>query len=60
MGETKELPEDIRDNTVDLYKAVMGYKTINNKLGEKITTIGVTILQLKKYIMNINRAFAFI
>lgn len=60
MGEAKELSEDIRDNTGDLHKAGMGYKTISNKLGEKITTIGVTILQLKKYIMNINRGFAFI
>ena len=41
MGKTKELSKDIRDKTIDLHKAGMGYKTISKKLGEKETFVGV-------------------
>ena len=34
MGRTKELSKDVRDITVDLHKAGMGYKTIGKHLGE--------------------------
>ena len=36
MGKTKELPKDIRDKIVDLYKAGMSYKKIRKQLGEKL------------------------
>ncbi len=34
MTETTELSKDVRDKTVDLHKAGMGYKTIAKQLGE--------------------------
>ncbi len=40
MAKTKELSKDVRDKIVDLHKAGMGYKTIANQLGEKVTTVG--------------------
>ncbi|KAL0180774.1 hypothetical protein M9458_023180, partial [Cirrhinus mrigala] len=33
MAKTKELSKDVRDKTVDLHKAGMGYKTIAKQLG---------------------------
>ena len=36
MGKTKELSKDIRDKTVDLHKAGMGYNKISKQLGEKL------------------------
>ncbi|KAK3511711.1 hypothetical protein QTP70_016985, partial [Hemibagrus guttatus] len=35
MAKTKELSRDVRDKTVDLHTAGMGYKTITKQLGEK-------------------------
>ncbi len=43
MAKTTELSEDVRDKTVDLHTAGMGYKTIAKQLGEKVTTVGVII-----------------
>ncbi len=43
MAKTKELSKDVRDKTVDLHKAGMGYKTIAKQLGEKETTVGNTL-----------------
>ncbi len=40
MAKAKELSKDGRDKIVDLHKAGMGYKTIANQLGEKVTTVG--------------------
>ncbi len=37
MAKTKELSKDVRDKIVDLHKAGMGYKTIANQFGEKVT-----------------------
>ena len=54
MGKTKELSKDVRDKTVDLHKAEMGYKTISKKLDEK-TTVGAIIQKWKKYKTTINR-----
>ncbi len=48
MANTKELSKDVRDKFVDLHKAGMGYKTITKQLGEKVTTVGVIIHNLKK------------
>ena len=42
MGKTKELSKDLRDQTVDLHKAGIGYKTIRKQLGEK-ETVGAII-----------------
>ena len=33
MDKTKELSKDLRDQTVDLHKAGIGYKTIRKQLG---------------------------
>lgn len=46
---TKEPSKEVRDETVDLHKAGMGYKTISKTLGEKGTTVGAIILKWKKY-----------
>ncbi|KAI4888874.1 hypothetical protein NFI96_018535, partial [Prochilodus magdalenae] len=54
MGMTKELSKDVRDKTVDLYKAGMGYKAVSKKLDEKVTTVGAIIRKWKKYI-TVNR-----
>ncbi len=43
MTKSKELSKDVRDKTVDIYKAEMGYKTIVKQLGEKVTTVGAII-----------------
>ncbi len=43
MTKSKELSKDVRDKTVDIYKAEMGYKTIAKQLGEKVTTVGEII-----------------
>ncbi len=48
MTKTKQLSKDVRDKIVDLHKAGMGYKTIAKQLGEKVTTVGVIIHNLKK------------
>ncbi|KAI4878089.1 hypothetical protein NFI96_027883 [Prochilodus magdalenae] len=37
MGKTKEMSKDVKDKTVDLYKAGMGYKAVSKKLDEKGT-----------------------
>uniref|UniRef100_A0A9J7Z5Z0 Tc1-like transposase DDE domain-containing protein n=1 Tax=Cyprinus carpio carpio TaxID=630221 RepID=A0A9J7Z5Z0_CYPCA len=55
MGKTKELSKDVRDKTVDLHKAGVGYKTISKKLGEKETTVGAIIRKWKKYKTTISR-----
>ncbi len=34
MAKTKELSKDVRDKSVDLHKAGMGYKTVTKQLGE--------------------------
>ncbi|XP_062843476.1 interferon-induced very large GTPase 1-like [Trichomycterus rosablanca] len=47
MGKTKELSKDVRDKTVDLHKAGMGYKAISKKLDEKVTTVGAIIRKWK-------------
>lgn len=40
MGKTKELSKEVRDKIADLHEAVMGYKAIIKKLGEKLTAAG--------------------
>uniref|UniRef100_A0A9J7YKB1 Transposase Tc1-like domain-containing protein n=1 Tax=Cyprinus carpio carpio TaxID=630221 RepID=A0A9J7YKB1_CYPCA len=55
MGKTKELSKAVRDSILDLHKALMGYKTISKKLGEKETIVGEIILKWKKYRTIINR-----
>ena len=47
MAKTKELSKDVMAKIVDLHKAGMGYKTIANQLGEKVTTVGVNIRKWK-------------
>ncbi|KAL0187979.1 hypothetical protein M9458_015078 [Cirrhinus mrigala] len=49
MAKTKELSKDVRDKTVDLHKAGMGYKTIAKQLGEKLTTAGAIICKFEKH-----------
>ncbi len=39
MAKTKELFKDVRDKTVDLHKAGMGYKTIAKQPGKKVTNV---------------------
>ncbi len=51
-AKTKELSKDVRDKTVDLHKAGMGYKTIAKQLGEKETT--VIIHKWKKHKITVN------
>lgn len=46
------MSKDIRDKRQ--HKAGMGYKTISNKPGEKVTTVGGIIWKQKKCKMNIN------
>ncbi|KAI4872079.1 hypothetical protein NFI96_008296 [Prochilodus magdalenae] len=48
MPKTRELCKDIRDKSVDLHKAGMGYRTIGKQLGEKATTVGAIIRKWKK------------
>ncbi|KAL0157435.1 hypothetical protein M9458_048681, partial [Cirrhinus mrigala] len=48
MAKTKELSKYVRGKIVDLHNAGIGYKTIANQLGEKVTTIGVIIRKWKK------------
>ncbi len=48
MAKTKELSKEVRDKTVDLHKAGMGYKIIAKPLGEKVTTVGAIIRKWKK------------
>ncbi len=47
MAKTKELSKDVRDKIVDLHKAGMGYKTIAEQFGEKVTTVGAIIRKWK-------------
>uniref|UniRef100_A0A9J8B6A3 Transposase Tc1-like domain-containing protein n=1 Tax=Cyprinus carpio carpio TaxID=630221 RepID=A0A9J8B6A3_CYPCA len=54
MAKTKDLSRDVRDKIVDLHKAGMGYKTIANQLGEKLTTVGVIIRKWKKHKMTVS------
>ncbi len=54
MAKTKELSKDVRDKIVDLHKAGMGYKTIANQLGEKVTTVGAIIRKWKKHKITVN------
>ena len=54
MGKTKEVTKDIRDKTVDLYKAGMGYKKISKQLGEKFKTVGAIIRKWKKHKVTAN------
>ncbi len=54
MAKTKELSKDVRDKTVDLHKAGMGYKTIAKQLGEKVTTVGAIIRKWKKHKITVN------
>ncbi len=54
MAKTKELSKDVRNKTVDLHKAGMGYKTIAKQLGEKVTTVGVIIRKWKKHKITVN------
>ncbi len=54
MTKTKELSKDVRDKTVDLHKAGMGYKTIAKQLGEKVTTVGAIIRKWKKHKITAN------
>jgi transposase len=54
MAKTGELCKDIRDKIVDLHKAVMGYRTIGKRLGEKATTVGAIIRKWKKFKMMVN------
>ncbi|KAI4902910.1 hypothetical protein NFI96_020433, partial [Prochilodus magdalenae] len=49
------LPSGKRDNAVDLYKAGMGYKAINKKLDEKVTTVGAIIRKWKKYNITVSQ-----
>ncbi len=51
MATTKELSKDVRDKIVDLHKAGMGYKTIAKQLGEVVTTGGVIIPMIFRYIL---------
>ena len=55
-GQDQELSKNIRDKTVELHKAEMGYKTISKKFGEKETTVGFIIRKWKKYKISINRS----
>ncbi len=54
MAKTKELSKDVREKIVDLHKAGMGYKTIVNQLGEKVTTVGAIIRKWKKHKITVN------
>ncbi len=54
MTKTIELSKDVRDKTVDLHKAEMGYKTMAKQLGEKMTTVGVIIHKCKKHKITVN------
>uniref|UniRef100_A0AAY5JZA3 Transposase Tc1-like domain-containing protein n=1 Tax=Esox lucius TaxID=8010 RepID=A0AAY5JZA3_ESOLU len=54
MAKTRELCKDIRDTTVDLHKAGMGYRTIGKQLGEKAATVGTLIRKWKKFKMTVN------
>src|SRR4029434_5148721 len=56
MGKTKELAKDVRDKTVDLHKAGMGYKTISKQLGEKQTTLGAIIRKWTQHETSVDRA----
>ena len=39
------MSKDIRDKIVDLHNAGMGYKKISKHLGEKLTTVGLGLLE---------------
>ncbi len=54
MAKTKELSKDVRDKTVDLHKAGMGFKTIAKQLDEKVTTVGAIIRKWKKHKITVN------
>ncbi len=54
MAKTKELSRDVRDKIVDIHKAGMGYKTIANQLGEKLTTVGAIIRKWKEHKITVN------
>ncbi len=43
MAKTKELFKNVKDKIVDLHKVGMGYKTIAEQLGEKVTTVDAII-----------------
>lgn len=53
-SKTKELSKDVRNKTVDMHKAGMGYKAISKKLSEKVTTAEMIIQKWKEYRMTIN------
>ncbi len=54
MAKIKELSKDVRDKIVDLHEAGMGYKTIANHLGEKVTTVCAIIRKRKKHKITVN------
>ncbi|KAL0152604.1 hypothetical protein M9458_052327 [Cirrhinus mrigala] len=49
MAKTKELSDYFRYKFVDLHKVGMGYKTIANRPGEKVTTVITIIRKWKKH-----------
>ncbi|MCJ8736460.1 hypothetical protein PDJAM_G00012720 [Pangasius djambal] len=54
MAKTRELSKDVRDKTVDLHKAGMGYKTVAMQPGEKVTTVCAIICKKKKHKITVN------
>ncbi len=54
MAKTKELSTDVRDKTVNLHKAGMGYKTTTKQFGETVTIVGVIIHKWKKLKLTAN------
>ncbi len=49
-----ELSNDVRDKTVDLHKAGMGYKTITKQLGVRLRTVCAIIRKFKKHKISVN------
>ncbi len=43
-----------KDTIVDLHKAGIGYRTIGQQLGEKVTTVGAIIRKWKIFKMTVN------
>lgn len=52
---TKELSKGTMNRTIDLQNTRTGYKTINKKFGEKVTSFAVIIWKRKEYKMTVDR-----
>lgn len=53
LGKTKDLPANLKEKIVDLYKTGLDYKTNIKKLEAKMTNVGAIVPTYKTMIINL-------